>query len=92
MDYWVLLDERLDMSQECLLDSQRAKSILGCIKRSTASRSREAIASAPLHSHETPPGVLHSVLGPPTQEGHEALEASPEKGHRDDQGAGASLL
>ena len=35
-----------------------------------------------LCSHETPSGVLHSVLGPPTQ-GHGAVGAGPEESQRD---------
>ncbi|KAK4825623.1 hypothetical protein QYF61_001303 [Mycteria americana] len=44
---------------------EKANHILGCIKRSVASRLREVIL--PLYSGETPSGVLHPALEPSVQ-------------------------
>ena len=50
----VLMDEKLDMSQQCALGAQKANCILGCIQREVASQMRKEIVpfySALLRPH-----------------------------------------
>ena len=79
------------MSQQCALAAQKVNCIQDFNKRSVTS-TEGGDATPLLCSCETPPGVLCPVLGPPIQEKHGAVGAGPDKGHKNDQKAGAPPL
>ena len=58
-DLGVVVDSKLNMSQQCALASRRTNCILGCIKHNIVSRSREGIV--PLYSALMRPHVEYCV-------------------------------
>jgi len=65
-DLGVLVDEKFNMSWQCVLAAQKANHILGYITRSMASMSREGILPPYSALVRPPPGVLRPALEPST--------------------------
>ena len=81
------MEGKLDMSQQCALAAQKANCILGCIKRSMASRSKEVLCSG-----EVSPGVLCPDVESSVQERYGLAGVHLEEGHKNDPRHGKASL
>ncbi|GAB0184565.1 mitochondrial enolase superfamily member 1 [Grus japonensis] len=81
----VLVNSKLGMSQQCAQAARKANCILGCIKHSIASQSREV--TVPLCTGAASPQVLCAVLGATVQKGHETIGECPKEGNKDGEGS-----
>jgi len=91
-DLEVLVDEKLDMTQQCTLAAQKASHILGCIKKKPSQQVEGDDSPPLLCSDETPPGVLHPALESSAQERHGPVGAGPDKGYKNHPRDGTPLL
>jgi len=90
-DLGILVDEKLDLTQQCVLTAQKAN-YPGLHPQQRDHQVKRGDSAPLLHSGETPPGVLHPALESSAQETHGAVGEGPEEGHNNDQGAGTPLL
>ncbi|GAB0206131.1 cAMP-dependent protein kinase inhibitor alpha [Grus japonensis] len=90
-DLGVLIDGKLNMSQQCALAAQKANHVLGCVSSSVTSRLSEGILPLCSALVRPPCSAASSSGGPSTRRTWSCWRES-RGGHGDDARAGAPLL
>ncbi|GAB0184817.1 mitochondrial enolase superfamily member 1 [Grus japonensis] len=85
-DLVVLVDNKLNMSEECAAVAKQANRMLGCMNQNITIRDKEV--TIPLSACHATSGIWCSVLVPAIQKRCGQAGEGPEKGHRDDQRTG----
>ena len=83
-DLEVLVDVKLNMSQQCALAAQKANRTLGCTKRCMTSRSREVILPLCCVLGRPHPGVLCLDVDYSLQERHRPVGVCPKESSKND--------
>lgn len=91
-DLGVVVDEKLNMSQQCVLIDPKGQWYPGYYQKRGGQQGKGIDCPLLFCPCEASAGPLHPILRNPTQEGCEAFGEGPEEGHKDDSRAGASLL
>ena len=91
-DLGVLVDEKLNMSQQCALAALTTSGILGLHQKRGGQQGQGSDCPPLLSPCEAPSGVLHPGLGPLVQERCGAIGKGPDEGHQDDERTGEPPL
>ena len=91
-DFWVLVDGKQDMSQQCAITVQKAKYILGCIKVKCSQQVEGGDPAPLLCAGEASPRLVRPDVESSAQERHRLVGVHTEKGHKNDPRDGTPLL
>ena len=91
-DLGVLVDNKINMSEQCAAVAKKANRILGCINQGITSRDKDV--TIPLYSALVRPHLEHCVRfwSLLCKKVVDRLGEGPEKGHKDDQGTGKPAI